>query len=88
MSILDRLFEILMEQSKNIGVPSTWDLRESLLMILFRIFQVCPDKLVNYAAPLVEHKKNLIAPLKESDQDKRELLAKEIGKVETVLKAP
>jgi len=57
-------------------------------MILFRIFQVCPDQLVKYAALLVEHKKNLIAPLKESDQDKRELLAKEIGKLETVLKAP
>lgn len=55
---------------------------------MFRIFQICPEPLQKYAALLNQHKQNLIAPLKESDQDKRELIAKEIGKVDTVLKAP
>jgi len=88
MNILDRLLEILMEASAKIGVASTWDLREFLLLTLFKVFQICPESLAKYAPVLNEHKKNLIAPLKESDQDQRELLAKEIGKVEMVLKAP
>jgi len=36
----------------------------------------------------MQHKQNLIAPLKSSDQDQRELISKEIGKLENVLKAP
>jgi len=43
MNIVDRLIEILMDSSeKQIGVPSTWDLREFILLNLFKIFQVCP----------------------------------------------
>jgi len=88
MNILDRLIELLMEASKQINVPSTWDLREFILLTLFRIFQVCPEQLVKHAPVLNQHKQNLIAPLKESNQDQRELIAKEIGKLEAVLKAP
>jgi len=88
MKIVDRLFEILMEASKQIGVPSTWDLREFTLRTMFRIFQICPELLAKWTPLLNQHKANLIAPLKESNQDQRELIAKEIGQLETVLKAP
>jgi hypothetical protein len=34
------------------------------------------------------HKQNLITPLKDSDQDQRELISKELTRVENALKAP
>lgn len=43
MNILDRLSELLMAASEKIGVPSTWDLREFILLTLFKIFQICPE---------------------------------------------
>lgn len=88
MNFLDRLFEMLMAASEKIGVASTWDLREFILLTMFRVFQICPENIPKYGSFLNQHKQNLIAPLKESDQDKRELISKELGRVENVLKAP
>lgn len=43
MNVMDRLCELLMESSTKIGVPSTWDFREFILLCLFRILQICPE---------------------------------------------
>jgi hypothetical protein len=43
MSVLDRLFDMLMSASEKIGVPSTWDYREFILLTIFKIFQICPE---------------------------------------------
>lgn len=56
MSILDRLFEMLMAASEKIGVPSTWDYREFILLCIFRVFQICPDQIAKYAPFLNQHK--------------------------------
>jgi len=55
MNILDRLFELLMEASQKIGVASTWDFREFLLLTMFKIFQICPQQLEKYAGLLKQH---------------------------------
>ena len=64
MNFLDRLCEMLMDASEKIGVPSTWDLREFILLTLFRVFQICPEQIPKYATFLNQHKQNLITPLK------------------------
>lgn len=88
MSVLDRLFDMLMSASEKIGVPSTWDYREFILLTIFKIFQICPEQIPKYSQLLLTHKQNLITPLKDSDQDQRELISKELSRVENALKAP
>ena len=58
MNILDRLIEFLDDASTKIGQASTWDLRETILLTLFRVFQICPDKLSQskYTDSLLKHK--------------------------------
>lgn len=59
MSVTEKMIELLMNSSQNITKAGTWDLREYILLSLFRIFQVCPELIEKYAAPLNQHKLNL-----------------------------
>ena len=49
---------------------------------------MCPDLLEILSPLLDQHKAALVAALKPSDQDGRELLSKEIQLVDKALKAP
>lgn len=59
MSVTDKMIELLMDSSQNITKAGTWDLREYILLCLFRILQVCPELIEKYAAALNQHKINL-----------------------------
>ena len=88
MEIINRLMEILTEASMDLENGQLWDLRETILNILFRVFQICPNKLEEHNKLIVNHNLNLAKRLQVCPQDHQELVLKEMEKVEIVLKAP
>lgn len=49
MGILEKLLELFQQGMSDMGNGQMWDVRETILRIIFRVFQVCPQKLDAHA---------------------------------------
>lgn len=63
MNFLERIFEILEQGAVDLENSKFWDIREYILRILFRVFQICPDSLEKYKQTIIGHKLNLAKKL-------------------------
>lgn len=95
MNVVDRLLNLLKIDSQVLADPAAtmllWDNREYNLRILFLVFQIAQDTYKSKVMLVKAHLDLLIAVIKNtqaSDQDKRELLTKEIELAQKVLAAP
>lgn len=95
MNVVDRLLNLLEVDSQVLSDPQAtnllWDNREFNLRILFRVFQVVEDTYKEKVGAIKAHLDRLIVAIKNttgSDQDKREMLSKEMELAQKVLVAP
>lgn len=73
MGVMERLIEILQKSSQEISDNKQWDLREYTLRVLFRIFQICKDKLESNAEFLTAHIANLSNQMESCQEDDKDL---------------
>ena len=53
---INKLFEFLANASKDVVDIKYWDMREYILQVLFRIFQICTHLVDDYKQILIDHR--------------------------------